>query len=238
MSGVVQVYRALNSNSAYTRSLVGENWTPWKKIATTEDINEASGSYMTHVRLAGAGVDLNRCYLGESYYTWDAGETMTAGLNFRPPRPPPACSTQPWHRPAACCRRCCWTRGRRPGPACTRVPGWRGRRLGRMANLGRLSGIAQLPKADAGEVYVDGVGWMAWDAAAPAGYYLKPGQRNTRLEITASGSVQVPAYVRRVYVRAIGGGGGGAYSHQGATRTPRAMARSTLAPAAARRRRR
>ena len=58
---------------------------------------------------------------------------------------------------------------------------------------------------------------MAWDAAAPAGYYLKPGQRNTRLEITASGSVQVPAYVRRVYVRAIGGGGGGAYSHQGAT---------------------
>ena len=67
VSGAVQVYRALNSNSVYTRSLVGENWTPWKKIATTEDINEASGSYMTHVRLAGAGVDLNRCYLGESY---------------------------------------------------------------------------------------------------------------------------------------------------------------------------
>ena len=57
---------------------------------------------------------------------------------------------------------------------------------------------------------------MAWDAAAPAGYYLKPGQRNTRLEITASGSVQVPACAP-VYVRAIGGGGGGAYSHQGAT---------------------
>ena len=121
VSGVVQVYRALNSNSAYTRSLVGENWTPWKKIATTEDINEASGSYATHVRLAGAGVDLNRCYLGESYYTWDAGETMTAGLNFRPPRPPPACST------VASTGRVLQTvlldAGPAARPACTRVPG-------------------------------------------------------------------------------------------------------------------
>ncbi|WZB69189.1 pyocin knob domain-containing protein [Achromobacter xylosoxidans] len=218
VSGAVQVYRALNSNSAYTRSLVGDSWTPWKKIATTEDINEASGSYMTHVRLAGAGVDLNRCYLGESYYTWDAGETMTAGMNFPPAAPAAGVLYTAVASTVACCRRCCWTRGRRPSPACTRAPGTaRAGAWGAWRISGGLSGIAQLPKADAGEVYVDGIGWMAWDAAAPAGYYLKPGQRNVRLEITASGSVPVPAYVRRVYVRAIGGGGGGAYSHQGAT---------------------
>lgn len=218
VSGAVQVYRALNSNSAYTRSLVGESWTPWKKIATTEDINEASGSYMTHVRLAGAGVDLNRCYLGESYYTWDAGETMTAGLNF----PPAAPAAGVLYTAVASTGRVLQTVLLDAGPAAkpgmyTRSGDGAAGAWGAWRISGGLSGIAQLPKADAGEVYVDGVGWMAWDAAAPAGYYLKPGQRNTRLEITASGSVPVPAYVRRVYVRAIGGGGGGAYSHQGAT---------------------
>ena len=140
---------------------------------------------------------------------------MTAGLNFPPPRRRRRAHSRGIDRPRAADG----AAGRGAGGQAqhTRVPGWRGRRLGRMANLGRPQ--RHRPAAEGGcgrgicrRRRLDGMG-----CRRAAGYYLKPGQRNTRLEITASGSVQVPAYVRRVYVRAIGGGGGGAYSHQGAT---------------------
>ena len=216
---------------------MGDSWTPWKKIATTEDINEASGSYATHVRLAGAGVDLNRCYLGESYYTWDAGDDD--GGNELPAAP----AAGVLYTAVASTGRVLQTVLLDAGPAAkpgmyTRLGTARPAPGARGGSRAASSGIAQLPKADAGEVYVDGIGWMAWDAAAPAGYYLKPGQRNVRLEITASGSVPVPALCAPgVCPRDRRRRRSGAYPHQGATENSPSMARSTWLRRRGRRRR-
>ena len=215
-SGQVQVYHALNSSEMYLRSLLNGTWSPWKKLASLDDLAAAATNYMKHVFLSGNGVDLNSYYAGENYYTWNALATMTNGLNF----PPCSVATGTLYVSAPSAGGVVQTAVvnanspykprifTRWGNGATGVWGvWK--------CIGSVSLVSHLPTADAGDVYVDGVGWFAWDAAAPAGYYLRQGQRTVRQVVSASGSLAIPSYVRRVFVRAIGAGGGGAHSDQG-----------------------
>lgn len=219
-SGQVQVYHALNSGEMYIRSLLNGAWSPWKKLATLEDLGAAGAAYMKHVVLSGNGIDLNKYYAGENYYTWGASSTMTGGLNF----PPCSAASGTLYVAAAS-----------PGavsqtvvvnsssPSKPRIfTRWGNGTTGVWGVWKCMSAISLpflLPTADAGDVYVDGLGWFAWDAAEPAGYYLRQGQRTVRQVVARSGTLTIPNYVRRVFVRAIGGGGGGAHSDQGVSTT-------------------
>lgn len=219
-SGQVQVYQALNASEMYIRSLLNGTWSPWKKLASLDDLTAAAAGYMKHVLLSGNGVDLNSYYAGENYYTWNASATMTNGLNF-PPCSGASGTLYVSATSASAVAQTVVVNANSPykpriftrwGNGTTGVWGvWK--------CIGSVSVVSHLPVADAGDVYVDGLGWFAWDATAPAGYYLRQGQRTVRQVVSASGALAIPAHVRRVFVQAIGGGGGGAHSDQGVSTT-------------------
>jgi len=218
VGAVVQKFHAASSNGVHTRALVAGAWGAWKRLASSDEVTAAAGNAVTHVRLAGNGINLNDCHAGEHYYTWADAATMVNGLNF----PPGTASTGTLQVSAAS------TASIAQSVTLNSEADAKPRMFNRRGNAetgawgpwkctGAVSSRVHLPTVDAGDVYVDGIGWFSWDSVEPAGYYLKAGQRTTRVVVAASGPVPVPAYVRRVFVRGIGGGGGGAYSHQGAT---------------------
>lgn len=71
-----------------------------------------------------------------------------------------------------------------------------------------------IPATDVGDIFVNGLGHFVWDAAASA--YFKKQDFSTLITYTASGSITIPSYIRKVRLSGCaGGGGGGSYGGGG-----------------------
>lgn len=218
---VYQRYRVytLEQPREFLRTRYLGTWGPWAELAGAAQLQAGLDSKVDRVALVGAVVDLNAHHAGPACYTWDAAATMASGAHF-PPHPanrPGAMwslrvspsvvmQTAEIHEQDAGLRNARYVRSGDPSTGL-----W-----GRWLAQGALSAVSQLPRQDAGDVYVDGVGWLRWNGASYARV-----DTVTREQLDAvknapralvyrqSGTYTFAMPAPTVYLDACAGGGGG-----------------------------
>ncbi|PND31549.1 hypothetical protein C1I89_22175 [Achromobacter pulmonis] len=137
-----------------------KTWGPWFELARFDQA-------MTHTYLTGSGVDMNKLTADNTYYTWNSSAVQSGGVNFPPSAANSSGSlsvvviTGSWM-----IQTCSMT------PSSTRRPivfqriGNGSTTWGDWRVTQPISIASDLPTANCGDVYVDGVGMHSWIGGA------------------------------------------------------------------------
>ncbi|WP_025138216.1 pyocin knob domain-containing protein [Achromobacter sp. DH1f] len=218
---VYQRYRVytLEQPREFLRTRYLGTWGPWAELAGVGQVQAALDRKVDRVALTGPGVDLDALHAGPTCYTWDAAATMAGGTHF-PPHPanrPGALwslrisaavvmQTAEVHEQDTSLRNARYVRSGDPSTG----------QWSRWLALGAVSAVSQLPRQDAGDVYVDGVGWHRWNGTAYARVdmvtrdqldAIKNGVRALVYRQPGTYTFAMPAPT--VYLDGCAGGGGG-----------------------------
>jgi hypothetical protein len=166
-SQVTQVYTTRNGTGGASRTYKrvrfgtgGGTWGTWQQVARYDDA-------MTHTYLT-AATDANTLTADNVFYTWRSGVVVTGGSNWAPVGTNISGGNLEvrWTASDMIIQTATFlVAGSKPriyqrfGSGTT----WQAWRI-----LGPVSNAAWLPTADAGDVYVDGLGWHAWNGTAYA----------------------------------------------------------------------